>query len=74
VTSYAHPDTLVDTGWLEQNLDDPGLAIVEVDEDETAYDKGHIPNAIGLSWKTDLHDEPRRDFVSSAQLADLLVK
>jgi thiosulfate/3-mercaptopyruvate sulfurtransferase len=72
MTEYARPDVLVSTDWLEQHAADTDLAIVEVDEDTTAYDKGHIPNAVGLNWQTELHDLPRRDFVSRAQLAELL--
>jgi len=70
--NYANPDALVETGWLEQHLDDPDLAIVEVDEDTAAYDKAHIPGAVGLDWRNDLHALPRRDFVSGEQLAALL--
>ncbi|MGH2694776.1 MAG: sulfurtransferase [Actinomycetota bacterium] len=70
--SYANPDTLVDTAWVEKHMDDPQVAIVEVDEDDTAYEKGHIPNAVAINWKTELHDVPRREFVSSEQLGELL--
>jgi thiosulfate/3-mercaptopyruvate sulfurtransferase len=69
---YRNPDVLVDSEWLEQHFDDDNIAIVEVDEDTTAYEKGHLPNAIAINWETELHDVPRRDFVSSEQLADLL--
>jgi thiosulfate/3-mercaptopyruvate sulfurtransferase len=72
MAEYVNPDVLVETDWLEQNVDDSNLAIIEVDEDTSAYEKGHIPNAIGLNWETDLHDVPRREFVSSEQLAKLL--
>jgi thiosulfate/3-mercaptopyruvate sulfurtransferase len=72
MAEYVNPDVLVETDWLEQNVDDSNLAIIEVDEDTSAYDKGHIPNAIGLNWESDLHDVPRREFVSSEQLAKLL--
>jgi thiosulfate/3-mercaptopyruvate sulfurtransferase len=72
MTEYAKPDALVETEWLEQQLDNPNVAIVEVDEDATAYDKGHIPNAIALNWETELHALPRREFVSAEQLAELL--
>jgi thiosulfate/3-mercaptopyruvate sulfurtransferase len=70
--NYANPDVLVETDWLEQNLNDGSIAVVEVDEDTTAYEKGHIPGAISIDWETELHDLPRRDFVSAGQLADLL--
>ena len=72
MTEYKNPDVLVDTEWLEQNSGDDGIAIVEVDEDTTAFDKGHIPNAVSINWETELHDVPRREFISSDQLAQLL--
>lgn len=72
MADYSNKDVLVETEWLEQNADDPNLAIIEVDEDVTAYEKGHIPNAIALNWIDDLQDRPSRDFVSSDQLAKLL--
>jgi thiosulfate/3-mercaptopyruvate sulfurtransferase len=69
---YVHPEVLIETGELEGRLEDPALAVVEVDEDATAYDKGHIPGAVAINWQTELHDVPRREFVSSDQLAALL--
>ena len=72
MADYANPSALVETDWLEEHLDDPNVAIVEVDEDTTAYQKGHIPNALALNWERDLHDLPRREFVDREQLADLL--
>ena len=54
---------LVDADWVETHLDDPGVVLVEVDEDTTAYDKGHIRSAVKLDWKKDLQDPVRRDFV-----------
>jgi thiosulfate/3-mercaptopyruvate sulfurtransferase len=74
MAEYSNPDVLVETQWLEDNVEDPSIAIVEVDEDATAYEKGHIRNAIQINWETELHDQPRRDFVSAGQLADLLGK
>ena len=47
-------DVLVTTDWAEQHLGEPGIVFVEVDEDVTAYDKGHIPGAVKLDWKQDL--------------------
>ena len=72
MTDYAKPDVLVDTDWLAEHLDDPGIAVVEVDEDPSAYEGGHIPGAISLNWKTELHDPVRREFVSAEGLAELL--
>ena len=63
---------LVDADWVESSLDDPKVVLVEVDEDTSAYDKGHIRGAIKLHWKNDLQDPVRRDFVDQQQFSDLL--
>src|SRR5436190_235305 len=63
---------LVPADWAEKNLDTPGVVFVEVDEDTTAYDNGHIPGAIKLDWKQDLQDPVRRDFVNKQQFEALL--
>ena len=65
-------DSLVSTQWVEDHLDDDSIVLIEVDEDTTAYDKGHIRGAIKLDWTTDLQDQVRRDFVNKAQFEALL--
>ena len=72
MTSYAHPEALVETAWLAERLGDPGLRVIEVDEDTTAYHKGHIPGAIGWNWSTDLYTPVGRDYLSKDALAELL--
>ncbi|GAA2365031.1 sulfurtransferase [Nonomuraea africana] len=63
---------LVDADWVEANLDTPGVVLVEVDEDTSAYAKGHIRNAVRIDWKADLQDPVRRDFVDKAGFEALL--
>jgi thiosulfate/3-mercaptopyruvate sulfurtransferase len=63
---------LVDAAWVEERLDDPKVVLVEVDEDTTAYDKGHIRGAVKIDWKQDLQDPVRRDFVNKQQFEALL--
>ena len=65
-------NALVSADWAEKNLDAAGVVFVEVDEDTTAYDGGHIPGAVKLDWKTDLQDQVRRDFVNKEQFEALL--
>ena len=63
---------LVSVQWVEDNLTTDGVVLIEVDEDTTSYDKGHIPGAIKLDWTTDLQDQVRRDFVNKEQFEALL--
>jgi thiosulfate/3-mercaptopyruvate sulfurtransferase len=72
MAEYTHPDALVDTEWLAENLDDGTIRVVEVDEDTTAYEKGHIRNAVGWNWFDDLHAKPRREYVDQEGLSRLL--
>jgi thiosulfate/3-mercaptopyruvate sulfurtransferase len=68
----ARSDVLVTAQWAEDNLDAPNTVFVEVDEDTSAYDTGHIAGAVKLDWKTDLQDPVRRDFVDAQQFSKLL--
>src|SRR5918997_3260395 len=65
-------NVLVTADWAEENLDTDGVVFVEVDEDTTAYDAGHIPGAVKLNWKTELQDPVVRDFVDRGQFEKLL--
>src|SRR5919199_667812 len=65
-------DVLVTADWAAEHLGQPGTVFVEVDEDTSAYDKGHIEGAVKLDWKKDLQDPLRRDFVSREQFEQLL--
>lgn len=70
--SYAHPEVLVDTVWLNDHLKDPAVRIAEVSEDVTLYDQGHIPGAVHFNWQTQLQDTVRRDWVNKEQFERLL--
>jgi thiosulfate/3-mercaptopyruvate sulfurtransferase len=65
-------EALVDAEWVEAHAGDPGVVLVEVDEDTSAYGKGHIRNAIKIDWKKDLQDPVRRDFVDRVGFEKLL--
>jgi len=68
----ARSDVLVSTDWAENNLNTPHVVFVEVDEDTSAYETGHITGAVRLDWKTDLQDPVKRDFVDAQQFSKLL--
>jgi thiosulfate/3-mercaptopyruvate sulfurtransferase len=65
-------NSLVSAAWAAEHLDDPKVVFVEVDEDTSAYDKGHIKGAVKLDWTTELQDQVRRDFVDKAGFEKLL--
>jgi thiosulfate/3-mercaptopyruvate sulfurtransferase len=69
---YAHPETLVDTQWVADHLNDPHVRIVEADEDPLLYEIGHIQNAVKLDWHVDVQDPVRRDFVNKAAFEALM--
>src|SRR5438552_17868626 len=58
---YAHPEALVSTEWVAQHRNDPGLRLIEVDVDTTAYDSGHLSGAVGWNWQSLLNDRAPRD-------------
>jgi thiosulfate/3-mercaptopyruvate sulfurtransferase len=61
--NYAHPDVLVSTDWVAEHLHDPGIRLVESNEDTLLYAAGHIPGAVHVDWTSDLNDQIRRDYV-----------
>ncbi|SEP58502.1 sulfurtransferase [Microlunatus flavus] len=65
-------EVLVDADWVAEHASDDHVVLVEVDEDTTAYDGGHIEGAVKLDWKKDLQDPVRRDFVNREQFGALL--
>ncbi|HEY1636318.1 MAG TPA: sulfurtransferase [Acidimicrobiales bacterium] len=69
---YARPDMLVTTSWLAEHLEDPGLVVVESDEDVLLYETGHIPGAIKVDWHLDLNDPVTRDYVDGERFAELM--
>ncbi|WP_010533499.1 sulfurtransferase [Brachybacterium squillarum] len=69
---YAHPEKLVTTDWLAEHLGEPGLVVVESDEDVLLYETGHIPGAIKVDWHLDLNDPVTRDYVDGEGFAQLM--
>ena len=69
---YAHPEVLVSTEWVARHAADPGVRVVEVDVDTSAYEQGHVPGAVAWNWTTDLCDTRVRDIVPKDRLEALL--
>src|SRR5207237_6948115 len=72
MTDYAHPEVLVSTDWVKDNLDKPGIKLVEIDVDTKAYDAGHITGAVGFNWQTQLQDQVRRDIIGKEAFEKLV--
>jgi thiosulfate/3-mercaptopyruvate sulfurtransferase len=72
MATYAHPEVLVETQWVADNLKDPKIRLVEVDVDTAAYGEGHIPGAVGWNWKSDLEETLERDIAHQVTLDKLL--
>ena len=68
---YAHPGVLVSTDWVAGRLDDPGVRLVESNEDPLVYRAGHIPGAVEVDWTRDLNDQLRRDYLDRAGFESL---
>ncbi|MFJ4164159.1 sulfurtransferase [Microbacterium sp. NPDC089698] len=69
---YAEPGRLVSTDWLAAHLGEPGLVVVESDEDVLLYETGHIPGAVKVDWHTELNEPVVRDYVDGAGFSALL--
>lgn len=72
IADYAHPERLVTTDWLADHLGDPGLVVVESDEDVLLYETGHIPGSVKVDWHTDLNAPVTRDYLDAPEFGALL--
>jgi len=71
MTGYSHPEVLVSTEWVASHSNDPKVRLVEVDVDTSSYEKGHLKNAVGWNWTTQLNDNVRRDIPNQKQFEEL---
>ena len=74
MSDYAHPEVLVTTEWVAAHAKEPGIRLVEVDVDTSAYDQGHVEGAIAWNWQTELQDAIRRDLTDPQTFESLLGK
>jgi thiosulfate/3-mercaptopyruvate sulfurtransferase len=69
---YAHPEALVSTGWVADHLEDPGVRVLESNEDPLLYHSGHLPGALEIDWTRDLNHPLRRDYLGVEAFAALM--
>src|SRR3712207_1027385 len=89
-TRYAHPEAIVDTGWLADNLRDPALRVFDcttylryetgtgrpyrVESGRADYDRGHIPGSAFLDLQGELYDSSARFNFTMPALDDLAAR
>ena len=66
------PDSLVETAWVAEHLDDPAIRLVEADEDVLLYETGHLPGSVKLDWHVDVQNTLVRDFIQQRDFAQLM--
>ena len=71
-TTANSSEFLVSTDWLEKNLKNTKLHIIEVSSDTGVYERGHIQGAVNIKWHTDLVDPIKRDIASKENLQKTL--
>ena len=57
---------------FSERLEEPGLVVVESDEDVLLYETGHIPGAVKVDWHTELNDPVVRDYLDGEGFARLM--
>src|SRR5688500_12348268 len=62
---------VVTTEWLEKNLDNPKVRVVEVSVEPGVFERGHIPSAHNVVWHTDLVETVTRDIASPEKFQTL---
>ena len=62
---------VVQADWLEKNLDNPDVKIIEVSTEAGLYERGHIKNAVKFNWYTDLVEVVNRDIVAGTRFQKL---
>lgn len=74
MSTYAHPEVLVNTQSVADHLNDPNVKLLEAGWDSSEYELGHIPGAVagwGLANVKQLDNKTRvEDLLSSAGIAN----
>lgn len=74
MSDYVHPEVLVSTQWVADNIDNSDVVIVESNEDILLYETGHIPGAVKVDWQNELQDQLIRDYVGREDFEKLMSK
>jgi thiosulfate/3-mercaptopyruvate sulfurtransferase len=72
--AHAQSNALVTTEWLEKNLSNPKVRVVEVSVETGLFERGHIPGAQNILWHSELVDPVKRDIASRENFQKLVQK
>ena len=68
----AQSNAVVTADWLEKNLTNPKVRVVEVSVEPGLFERGHIPGAQNIVWHTDLVDTVKRDIATRENFQKLV--
>ena len=74
MSNYAHSESLVNTQWVAEHLNDSQVRLVEIvwgvcpTFGKPAYDSKLIPGAVAWDFENDLQDPVRRDVLDKLGL------
>ena len=73
--TYAHPEVLVDPRWVEKNIENESVMVVEVSYDPAlSYHTGHVPGSVLFDWRRDMASTTSRGFLDGRQINELLCR
>ena len=74
IGASAQSNALVTAEWVEANLTNPKVRVVEVSVEPGVFERGHVPGAHNIVWHTDLVDTVSRDIASRDKFQSLVRK
>jgi len=72
MSTYAHPEVLVNTQWVADHLNDPKVKLLEAGWDASEFESGHIPGAV-VGWSfADVQNAETRDIPNKSDFEEML--
>lgn len=72
MSSYAHPEVLVNTQWVADHLNDPSVKLLEVGWDASEFETGHIPGAASGWGFADVQNAETSDIPGKSEIERML--
>ena len=72
MSTYSHPEVLVNTQWVSDHLNDPHVKLLEVGWDASEFESGHIPGAAAGWGFADVQNAATRDIPGKTEIERML--